>query len=42
MRGRAIGEHQEARRAYDGWKHANYRAAMLARHERAIALDKLA
>jgi len=42
MRGKAIGEHQEARRAYDGWKHANYRAAMLARHERAIALDKLA
>ena len=42
MRGKAIGEHQEARRAYDGWKHASYRAAIIARHERAIALDKLA
>lgn len=39
-RGKAIGEHQEARRAYDGWRHAAYRSAMLARRERQIVLDK--
>lgn len=42
MRGKAIGEHAEARRAYDGWKRAAYRASMIARHERAAKLDTLA
>lgn len=40
-RGKAIGEHQEARRAYDGWKHAAYRASILARHERQKTLDDI-
>jgi len=39
MRGKAIGEHREARQSYDKWRHKEYRAAIMARHARSIALD---